>query len=111
MVLIAPYVDCMEFHGSTLLSNWILADIHLNGVPGAPAINIFWHAQEMLAIFPLHGTRYRVIADVGESSGSIGEGNCPAPTMEEVQRILDVRGPSGIQGRSRLALLFQHQRT
>jgi 2-polyprenyl-6-methoxyphenol hydroxylase-like FAD-dependent oxidoreductase len=87
----------MEFHGSTLLSDWILADIHLNGVPGAPAINIFWHAQGMLAIFPLHGTRYRVIADVGESSGAIGEGNRPAPTMEEVQRILNVRGPSGIQ--------------
>jgi 2-polyprenyl-6-methoxyphenol hydroxylase-like FAD-dependent oxidoreductase len=52
----------MEFHGSTLLSDWILADIHLNGVPGVPAINIFWHAQGMLAIFPLHGTRYRVIA-------------------------------------------------
>jgi 2-polyprenyl-6-methoxyphenol hydroxylase-like FAD-dependent oxidoreductase len=87
----------MEFHGSTLLSDWILADIHLSGVTGVPAINIFWHAQGMIAIFPLHGTRYRVIADVGESSGSIGEGNRPAPTMEEVQRILDVRGPGGIQ--------------
>jgi hypothetical protein len=42
-------------------------------------------------------SRYRVIADVGESSGSIGEGNRPTPTVEEVQRILDVRGPSGIQ--------------
>ena len=87
----------MEFHGSTLLSDWILADIHLNGVPGAPAINIFWHAQGVLATFPLHGTRYRVIADVGESSGSIGEGNRPTPTVEEVQQILDVRGPGGIQ--------------
>lgn len=87
----------MEFHGSTLLSDWILADIHLNGVSGAPAINIFWHAQGMLAIFPLEGTRYRVIADVGESSGSIGEGNRPTPTVEEVQQILDVRGPGGIQ--------------
>jgi 2-polyprenyl-6-methoxyphenol hydroxylase-like FAD-dependent oxidoreductase len=87
----------MEFHGSTLLSDWVLADIHLKGVAGAPAINIFWHAQGVLAIFPLHGTRYRVIADVGESSGSIGEGNRPTPTVEEVQRILDVRGPSGIQ--------------
>jgi 2-polyprenyl-6-methoxyphenol hydroxylase-like FAD-dependent oxidoreductase len=88
----------MEFHGSTLLSDWILADLHLKGVAGAPAINIFWHAEGVLAVFPLHGTRYRVIADVGESSGSIGEGNRPPPTMEEVQRILDVRGPGGIQG-------------
>jgi 2-polyprenyl-6-methoxyphenol hydroxylase-like FAD-dependent oxidoreductase len=87
----------MEFHGSTLLSDWILADVHLNGVPGAPAVNIFWHVQGVLAIFPLGGTRYRVIADVGESSGPIGEGHLPNPTVEEVQQILNVRGPGGIQ--------------
>jgi 2-polyprenyl-6-methoxyphenol hydroxylase-like FAD-dependent oxidoreductase len=87
----------MEFLGSTMLSDWILADIHLSGVAGAPAINIFWHAEGVLALFPLRGTRYRVIADIGESSGSIGEGNRPAPTLEEVQRILEVRGPGGIR--------------
>src|ERR1700728_4500359 len=63
----------MEFLGSTMLSDWILADLHLSGVAGAPAINIFWHAEGVLALFPLRGTRYRVIADIGESSGSIGE--------------------------------------
>lgn len=68
-----------------------------HGVPGAPAVNIFWHAQGVLALFPLGGTRYRVIADVGQSSGSIGEGHRPNPTVEEVQEILDVRGPGGIQ--------------
>jgi 2-polyprenyl-6-methoxyphenol hydroxylase-like FAD-dependent oxidoreductase len=87
----------MEFHGSTLLSDWVLADLHLSGVTGAPAINIFWHTEGVLALFPLREARYRVIADVGESSGSIGEGNRPAPTLEEVQRILDVRGPGGIR--------------
>jgi 2-polyprenyl-6-methoxyphenol hydroxylase-like FAD-dependent oxidoreductase len=87
----------MEFQGSTLLSDWILADIHLSGVPGVPAIDIFWHAEGVLALFPLQEGRYRVIADVGESSGSIGEGNRPAPTVEEVQHILDVRGPGGIR--------------
>jgi 2-polyprenyl-6-methoxyphenol hydroxylase-like FAD-dependent oxidoreductase len=87
----------MEFHGGTLLSDWVLADLHLNGVPGVPVIDIYWHAEGVLAIFPLHGTRYRVIADVGESSGSIGEGHRPAPTLDDIQRILDVRGPGGIQ--------------
>lgn len=87
----------MEFHGSTLLSDWILADIHLDGVPGVPAVNIFWHTEGVLAVFPLHGTRYRVIADVGESSGTIGDGHRPTPTVEDVQRTLDARGPGGIQ--------------
>jgi 2-polyprenyl-6-methoxyphenol hydroxylase-like FAD-dependent oxidoreductase len=85
-----------QFLGSTLLSDWILADLHLTGVPGGPAVDIYWHAEGVLAIFPLHETRYRVIADVGESSGSIGEVR-PQPTLEDVQRVLDVRGPGGIQ--------------
>jgi 2-polyprenyl-6-methoxyphenol hydroxylase-like FAD-dependent oxidoreductase len=87
----------MEFHGSTLLSDFVLADIHLSGFSKPPAIDIYWHAEGVLAVFPLHGTRYRVIADMGESSGSIGEGNRPAPTLEDVQRILDVRGPGGVK--------------
>jgi 2-polyprenyl-6-methoxyphenol hydroxylase-like FAD-dependent oxidoreductase len=87
----------MEFHGSTLLSDWVLADLHLTGVQGPPAIQIYWHAEGILAQFPLEGTRYRIIADVGESSGSIGEGNRPAPSLGDVQRVLDVRGPGGIQ--------------
>ena len=29
--------------------------------------------------------------------GPIGEGNHPAPTLEEIQRVLDVRGPGGIK--------------
>jgi 2-polyprenyl-6-methoxyphenol hydroxylase-like FAD-dependent oxidoreductase len=86
----------MKFHGSTLLSDWLLADLHLTGVQGPPAIQIYWHAEGILAQFPLEGTRYRIIADVGESSGSIGEGNRPAPSLGDVQHVLDVRGPGGI---------------
>ena len=87
----------MEFHGDTFLSDWILADIHLTGVPGIPAIDIYWHAEGVLAIFPLHEKRYRVIADVGESSGSIGEDHRPTPSVEDIQKVLDVRGPGGIK--------------
>ncbi|WP_353065093.1 FAD-dependent monooxygenase [Tunturibacter psychrotolerans] len=86
-----------EFHGSTLLSDWMLADIYLTGVQGTPAINIYWHADGILALFPLQGTRHRIIANVGESSGPIGEGNRPAPTVEDIQRVLDTRGPGGIK--------------
>jgi 2-polyprenyl-6-methoxyphenol hydroxylase-like FAD-dependent oxidoreductase len=85
-----------SFEGNTMLNDWILADLHMSGVTGPPAINIYWHAQGVLALFPLEGTRYRVIADVGESSGSIGEGQRPAPTLDEVQQILDIRGPKGV---------------
>jgi 2-polyprenyl-6-methoxyphenol hydroxylase-like FAD-dependent oxidoreductase len=86
-----------EFHGSTLLSDWMLADIHLTGVQGPPAINLYWHSDGILAIFPLQGTRHRIIANVGESSGPIGEGNHPPPAVEDIQRVLDERGPGGIK--------------
>jgi 2-polyprenyl-6-methoxyphenol hydroxylase-like FAD-dependent oxidoreductase len=81
-----------EFHGSTLLSDWVLADIHLTGIPEPPAINLYWHAEGITAIFPLQGTRHRIIANVGESAGPIGEGNRPAPTLEEIQSLLNQRG-------------------
>ena len=85
----------MNFEGSTMLNDWILADVHVSGIQGPPAANIHWHAQGILALFPLGGTRYRVIADVGESTSS-GIGEHRAPSLEEVQRILDVRGSKGL---------------
>ena len=85
----------MKFEGSTMLNDWVLADVHVSGIEGPPAGNIYWHAQGVLALFPLGGTRYRVIADVGESAAS-GIGEHRVPTLEEVQRILDVRGSKGL---------------
>jgi 2-polyprenyl-6-methoxyphenol hydroxylase-like FAD-dependent oxidoreductase len=85
----------MSFEGSTMLNDWVLADLHISGVQGPPAINIHWHAQGILAIFPLGGTRYRVIADVGESASS-GIGEHSIPTLKEVQTILDIRGTKGL---------------
>jgi 2-polyprenyl-6-methoxyphenol hydroxylase-like FAD-dependent oxidoreductase len=45
----------MNFEGSTMLNDWILADVHVSGIEGPPAVNIHWHAQGMLALFPLGG--------------------------------------------------------
>jgi 2-polyprenyl-6-methoxyphenol hydroxylase-like FAD-dependent oxidoreductase len=85
----------MKFDGSTMLNEWVLADIHISGLPKEPAIGIHWHAQGVLALFPLGGTRYRVIADAGESaSTTVGERR--TPSLEEVQQILDIRGPKGL---------------
>jgi 2-polyprenyl-6-methoxyphenol hydroxylase-like FAD-dependent oxidoreductase len=85
----------MSFEGSTMLNEWILADLHLHGLPEAPACQFYWHAEGPLALFPLGGTRYRVIADAGESaSNAIGEYRIP--TLEEIQRILNGRGPQGL---------------
>jgi 2-polyprenyl-6-methoxyphenol hydroxylase-like FAD-dependent oxidoreductase len=85
----------MNFEGSTMLNDWILADVHVSGIESPPALNLHWHTEGVLALFPLGGTRYRVIADIGESaSSSIGEHG--APTLEQVQQILDIRGSKGL---------------
>jgi 2-polyprenyl-6-methoxyphenol hydroxylase-like FAD-dependent oxidoreductase len=83
----------MEFAGETKPSSWVIADVHLSGVPNPEEILISWHTEGILAVFPILGSRYRVIAD----SGLIQAGVAPAdPTLKDVQSILDVRGPGGI---------------
>ncbi len=84
----------MEFQGNTLNSDWILADVHLSDVPNAGEVNVMWHAEGVLAIFPITTDRYRVIADAGLAT--TGERR-PDPTLAEVQAVLDRRGPGGIK--------------
>ncbi len=79
----------MEFVGDTMPSNWILADVHLSDLPWKQEVVIAWHADGVLAIFPIVEGRYRIIADVGNAQRS-------DPTLAEVQAILDQRGPGGI---------------
>jgi hypothetical protein len=57
-------------------------------------ISIAWHADGVLGIFPISQDRYRVIADIGDTHG---DPHRPDPTLEEVQAILDKRGPGGIK--------------
>jgi 2-polyprenyl-6-methoxyphenol hydroxylase-like FAD-dependent oxidoreductase len=81
----------MEFHGETSLIHWVLADIHLEGIPRTPEIKIAWHSDGVLATFPIAEDRYRIIADVGDASE--GESHRADPTLEEIQTILDDRFP------------------
>ncbi len=84
----------MVFAGDTLPMDWILADAHLSGVRTTSEVDLAWHADGVLAIFPISRDRFRVVADVGPAKT---EGPRADPTLEEVQAILDRRGPGGIQ--------------
>jgi 2-polyprenyl-6-methoxyphenol hydroxylase-like FAD-dependent oxidoreductase len=84
----------MTFEGSTQASDWALADVDLTGLADPDRIGIFWHADGVLAIFPIRGERFRVIADLGRAGG---EGHRVDPTLEEVQAIVDRRGPGGVR--------------
>ena len=84
----------MEFHGETSLIDWVLADIHLEGMSRTPEINIVWHSDGVLATFPISDNRYRIIADVGIARGN--DRPPPDPTLADVQAILDKRFPGGV---------------
>jgi 2-polyprenyl-6-methoxyphenol hydroxylase-like FAD-dependent oxidoreductase len=85
----------LSFLGDTLQSDWILADLHVSGYP-LPVTEIvtYWHEDGVLVIFPMSATRFRIIADIGLSK----QGAPADPTLDEVQAIVDRRGPGGIVG-------------
>jgi 2-polyprenyl-6-methoxyphenol hydroxylase-like FAD-dependent oxidoreductase len=83
----------LSFPGDTLQSEWILADLHLAGYPHpATEMATYWHDDGVLLIIPLSARRFRVIADVGQSHG-VAPAN---PTLDQVQAIVDRRGPGGM---------------
>ncbi len=84
----------MEFEGDTMPSHFILADVHLTGGPPLDEIKTYWHEAGPLVIFPIAPGRYRIVADAGEPKA--GE-QTPDPTLEEVQALLNQRGPSGVK--------------
>jgi 2-polyprenyl-6-methoxyphenol hydroxylase-like FAD-dependent oxidoreductase len=82
------------FAGETLNSDWMLADIHMTGYPFPDSeMSVYWHRDGVFVIFPISPGRYRVIADLPAA----GAEHPPAPTLEQVQAIMDRRGPSGLK--------------
>jgi 2-polyprenyl-6-methoxyphenol hydroxylase-like FAD-dependent oxidoreductase len=82
------------FAGETMDSDWILADVHIDGYPFPNTeISVYWHKDGAFVIFPISPGRYRLIADLPPS----GEAHPPTPSLDEVQAIMDRRGPSGLK--------------
>jgi hypothetical protein len=80
----------MAFEGDTLATNFILADVHLAGLEAAePELEIFWHQDGTVLFFPLSSVRYRIIADIGSDPKH-------DPSLDEVQALVDRRGPGGV---------------
>ena len=78
----------LSFEGSTMQSDWALADGFIAGLEPKDRIHIFWHRDGILAFFPIVGDRWRVICDLGVAEG---EGHRADPTLEEIQVLLGRR--------------------
>ena len=82
------------FAGETMNSDWMLADVHMTGYPCPDTeASVYWHRDGVFVIFPISPGRYRVIADLPPA----GAEHPPTPTLEQVQAIIDRRGPSGLK--------------
>jgi 2-polyprenyl-6-methoxyphenol hydroxylase-like FAD-dependent oxidoreductase len=81
------------FAGETMDSDWMLADVHMRGypVPDTEA-SVYWHKDGVFVIFPISPGRYRLLADLPPSSVV----HPPTPTLEQVQAMIDRRGPPGM---------------
>jgi 2-polyprenyl-6-methoxyphenol hydroxylase-like FAD-dependent oxidoreductase len=83
----------VPFAGETLNSDWMLADVHMKGYPFPDTeASVYWHKDGAFVIFPIVPGRYRVLADLPMTSGEAP----PTPTLEQVQAIIDRRGPGGL---------------
>jgi len=82
------------FTGETLNSDWMLADVHMTGYscPDTEA-SVYWHRDGVFVIFPISPGRYRVLADLPSTDAE----HPPTPTLEQVQVIINRRGPGGLE--------------
>jgi 2-polyprenyl-6-methoxyphenol hydroxylase-like FAD-dependent oxidoreductase len=88
-------VLALPFKGATEPSDWMLGDLTLEGAP-ADAVLVSWHQDGALALFPMGGGRWRVVADRGGKSAASAP---PTPDLAEIQGVLDRRGPGGLVAR------------
>jgi 2-polyprenyl-6-methoxyphenol hydroxylase-like FAD-dependent oxidoreductase len=80
------------FTGTTMDSDWILADVHMRGYQFPDdEVAVYWARDGVLPIFPISPGRYRVLANIPPT----GAEHPLTPTLEEVQAILDRRGAKG----------------
>jgi len=84
----------VPFVGETMDSDWMLADIHMSGYPFPDSEpSVYWHHDGAFVIFPISPGRYRVLADLPATAAAVA----PEPTLEQVQAIIDRRGPGGLK--------------
>lgn len=83
----------LAFAGRAEDNDWFLADTHITGPLPRDEIRIDLHPDGILACFPLPPDRFRVLGDLGPARGA----QPPAPTLADVQALLDRRGPGGLR--------------
>jgi 2-polyprenyl-6-methoxyphenol hydroxylase-like FAD-dependent oxidoreductase len=77
----------LQFKGKTLNETFVLGDVHVAGELSSSDFHIFSCEQGLLALFPMGGSHFRLVAGNPPSDPPPSE----TPTLEELQAIYDQR--------------------
>ncbi|HEY3785225.1 MAG TPA: FAD-dependent monooxygenase [Steroidobacteraceae bacterium] len=80
----------LPFEGREYEALFMLADVETNDALPGDEMQLCPHESGPLAIFPMSGTRRRIVATVEKSDGEV-------PSLALVQRLLCMRAPHGIE--------------
>lgn len=81
----------VPFEGQRYPFDWLLADTELDGVGRHDEVHLYWGpGGQPLGLIPIDGRLWRVSAPMPADRGGA------APTLEEIQGLVDARGPGGI---------------
>jgi len=83
----------LPFEGAAYESLFMLADIETNGATPANELQMCPSGLGPLAMFPMNATRLRIVGTVSSKEGD-------APSLEFVRKILERRGPEGLEARA-----------
>lgn len=83
----------IPFDGSAYEGSFVLADVTMDWGLARDEVNLFFAPDGLVVVAPLPEGLHRIVATVGEAP--------PEPTVDDVQRILDARGPRGEAARVR----------
>ena len=81
----------VPFEGQPYPFDWLLADTRLDGVARNDEVHVYWgRGGQPLGLIPIDSRLWRVSVPMPADRGGA------APTLEEIQRLVDERGPGGI---------------
>lgn len=83
----------LRLEGGEYEASFMLADIETNETLAANELQLCPSENGPLAIFPMSATRRRIVATVERPEGD-------APSLELTRKLLDERGPAGIEAKS-----------
>jgi len=81
----------IEFEGESYEQSFVLADVHLDQAPAPDEVSLFFSPDGLLVVAPLPDGTFRIVATLDDAPSE--------PTRDDVQALLDTRGPAARRSR------------